>query len=237
MLPLLAAALPAIGDVIGGLFSQSGQESANEANERIAQQNRDFQERMSSSAWQRGVADMRAAGINPMLSFMQGPASSPAGATATMQNPNAGLGSSIEQGVSSAMGAIQLQKVLQQQDAQIENTRAQSVNVQTDTLKRQLEYSLLAAKDSPQLQSMMERQMRAQLLNMASQSASNFASARSAGVSADIRGPLGEAAQTALRGWRGIAAGLGSVFDRESDAIAQGWNLGRRFVQSLPGGH
>lgn len=69
--------LPLIFGLLGSAI-QSGVSS------KIAAENRAFQERMSNTAYQRAVADMRAAGLNPMLAYRQGGAGTPPGAVAAL---------------------------------------------------------------------------------------------------------------------------------------------------------
>lgn len=109
MEPITTAALISGGlSAIGGLFTNRSQKKiaretmAFEAQQ--AQKQMDFQERMSSSAHQREVADLRAAGLNPILSATGGAGSStPAGASGS--GVSADVTNWLAEGVNSAMAA------------------------------------------------------------------------------------------------------------------------------------
>lgn len=107
--PLLGFA----GDLIGGALGSSAQKKANKANIALQREQQSWEERMSNTSWQRGMEDMRAAGMNPMLAFSQGGASTPNVSAATV-DPVDAMGKSVSSAATKAMQLAQIQLTQQQ---------------------------------------------------------------------------------------------------------------------------
>lgn len=107
-----------------------------------ANKNRDWQERMSGSAHQREVEDLKKAGLNPMLSIRHGGASTPSG--------NAAQASMPEGAVSSAVQAATMKGNLQLQQAQVRdiNAAARLKEVQAGVSEKTIPEQILQVKEA-----------------------------------------------------------------------------------------
>lgn len=150
----MAAWISAAASVIGGLISSEGQEDTNEMNLRIASQNsafnaeqarlnREFQDAQAlrqmtgqeiqrEDQYQTAVADMKAAGLNPMLAYAQGGAKPTSGASGSGSQAtsaqNAVMGNKNLAGLMGAQSAAQISNIhadTEKKDAETDLTRAQ----------------------------------------------------------------------------------------------------------------
>lgn len=95
-----------LGAIQQGIYNHIEQNAAMSFNSAEALANRNFQERMSSTAYQRAVEDMRKAGLNPILAYAQGGASTPGGSGATITGASMGMPASSALGVSTLNGNV-----------------------------------------------------------------------------------------------------------------------------------
>lgn len=103
-----------------------------------AQIARDWEERMSSTAYQRQVADMKAAGINPMVAFNSGGASTPSGGPASTgslkakdptPSPIAGVVSSALDSIRTMAEAAKAREAVNLMDAEKRKAAGETANL------------------------------------------------------------------------------------------------------------
>lgn len=136
--PLIAAAAATTAAGISAAEARHQGNKTRDFNSEQAEINREWQERMANTSYQRGVADMEKAGINPMLSAWNGGAPVPGGAQASVGQQTSSsqalsqLGSNLS---NAALGVSSAQ--LNSADAKLANAQAESEKLKPNILREQ----------------------------------------------------------------------------------------------------
>lgn len=141
--PTLAGSLVIGGsNLLGGLLGYSGAQRANQANIDLGREQREWQQWMTGQAHQIEVNDLKAAGLNPILSVNAG-ANTPSPGLPQVSNAMEPLGSALASGAKEALG---FKLAAAKQKEEIELLKAQKLAVKADEQQKTNAANELAAR-------------------------------------------------------------------------------------------
>lgn len=95
-----------LGAIQQGVYNSIQQNAAMSYNSSEALANREWQERMSNTSYQRAVEDMKAAGLNPILAYANGGASTPGGSAGSISQSSMGMASTSAASIGTQHGFV-----------------------------------------------------------------------------------------------------------------------------------
>jgi len=213
-MPTSSGLLGFAGDLATAGLGLYGGMQANQASAKQAQNQMNFQREMSNTQYQRGTDDMMAAGLNPMLAYSQGGASSPGGASAGQSDV---ITPALSSGRQSAQMKAQLEGI------NLANLQTQAQTTQTNATTGNIRAQTIATLMQPAV--------------MKSQIDSNTSSARQADQNVRASQDLNPATVAATRARAALDAREleGGIISRYLPQISSASKAKQEFEREVPG--